>query len=75
MQEYNLSKRTESIYDVNVADESGQRFYFTLVKGRGQWRLGPEQLLPESILENEKVLLTAFRSIESIEVTDHCYNN
>ena len=75
MHEYNLSKRTEFVYDVNIADETGQRSYFTLVRGRRNWRFGPELLLPEWIIENKKELLSAFSTIENVELISHFYNN
>jgi hypothetical protein len=75
MQEYNLCKRTEFVYDVNIADENGVRCYFTLVRGRKYWQFGPELLLPEWIIENQKQLLAAFSSIESIELITHFQKN
>ncbi|MCG2615081.1 hypothetical protein LZZ85_12350 [Terrimonas sp. NA20] len=75
MLEYNLSKRTDFVYDVNTADESGQRSYFTLIGGRSHWQFGPELLLPEWIIENKQALLSVFSSIESAELVSHFYNN
>ncbi len=75
MQEYNLSRRTEFLYDVNIADETGQRSYFTLVRGISSWQFGPELLLPEWIMENKKALLSAFSSVENVELINHFYKN
>ncbi|MET0464672.1 MAG: hypothetical protein ABW007_16020 [Chitinophagaceae bacterium] len=75
MQEYNFTKRTELLYDVNIDDENGQRCYFTLVKDEDHWEIGPELLLPNWVSENESDLLSAFCSVESLELIGHFYNN
>ncbi len=75
MQEYNFTKRTELLYDVNISDEDGQRCYFTLIKDDQQWAVGPELLLPNWVSENERRLLSVFCSVENIELIGHFYNN
>ncbi|MCG2615126.1 hypothetical protein LZZ85_12575 [Terrimonas sp. NA20] len=75
MQEYNFTKRTELLYDVNIDDENGQRCYFSLVKDKDYWQIGPELLLPNWVSENESDLLSAFHSVENMELIGQFYNN
>ncbi len=75
MQEYNFTKRNELLYDVSITDENGQRCYFTLVKEESYWEIGPDLLLPNWVSENELHLLSAFCSIENLELMAHFYNN
>ena len=38
LREFNFRKRSDFLYDVNVADERGDRFLFALSKGEG-WEI------------------------------------
>ncbi len=42
--EFNFRQRNPELYDGNTTDEQGERFYFKIVRERGEWIFANESL-------------------------------
>ena len=62
--EFNFRQRTNEWFDVNTADERGERYYFKIVKEEDQWKIA-DQLLPAWLRENEKQIIEALLKSDS----------
>lgn len=61
MREVNFRRRTETLFDVDVADERGVRWYFQWSGSSGEWALVPVSTdAPVWMLHNESTLREAF---------------
>ena len=59
LREFNFRQRNSEQYDVNTADERGERYYFKLIKESNTWQFH-EQLLPTWLRNSEQVIIEAF---------------
>lgn len=67
LREFNFRKRSDTRYDVNVADERGERYYFTLIKETAGWCMA-EQQVAAWIKIGEEAIIAALVEAETSEV-------
>ena len=61
LREFNFRKNNtagNNIFDVDTADDRGNRLFFRLNKDSGEWELNSKQTMPDWILNNSELLVT-----------------
>ncbi len=65
LREFNFRKRDSNRYDCNVANERGERFYFTLLEQDGHWAID-NSLLPAWLSDHATTIATALAEREAM---------
>ncbi|MGJ7032405.1 hypothetical protein [Niabella hirudinis] len=61
LREFNYRKNNNAgnyVFDVDTADDRGNRLFFRLIKENNEWELTSKMSIPEWVTDNQELLIT-----------------
>lgn len=61
LREFNYRKNNNAgdyVFDVDTADDRGNRLFFRLLKENGEWELTSKNTMPDWVTDNQELLVT-----------------
>lgn len=61
LREFNYRKNNNAgdyVFDVDTADDRGNRLFFRLLKENGEWKLTSKNTMPDWVADNQELLVT-----------------